>query len=112
MRSRRRHAEGLAPFCRGNHADADRLAMQQHAVTHAVFQRVRQRMPIVELHADAVVVRILLHIPRLDFTAAGDDLVKLRHQRLAAPQRLYALKKRRVGDAAILDDLAQARSGW
>ena len=37
-------------------------------------------------------------------------MVKLRHQRLAAPQRLYALKKRRVCDAAILNDLAQARA--
>ena len=109
-RSRGGHAQRLAPPGRRDHADADRLAVQQHAVAHRVFQRVRQRVAEVELHANAVVVRILMYIARLDGAAPRDDLVQLRRERLARTEPLDFLKQRLVRDAAVFDDLAQPRA--
>ena len=84
--------------------------MQQRAVAHGVFQRVRQRVAEVELHAHAVVMRVKPHILRLDGAAAGDDLIEHRHEPLARAQAFQTLKQRAVVDAAVLDDLAQARA--
>ena len=106
----RGHAQRLAPLCRCDHADADRFAVQQHAVPHRVFQRMRQRMAKVQLHADTVVVRVFMHIARLNGTAPRDDFIQPGHERRARTQPLDGFKQRLIRDAAVFDDLAQPRA--